>query len=245
MPPLPFHLSTILRPLSPSLATARLKSNVFALVLFSLRNFFPPFRAVRSLVLQACDAAQGRVGREKSFGEVGLGLGEALMTLILVWNIIEAIVALQYPSTYVPPQPKGMELTPTKISSPLTRSYSPRPSTPSQAIPRQLYRPSPSSLNQVQQTPSAPSQAVARTALSNSTSTPLSSSTAKILNLPPTESPSNGLFYERSQERSQGTAGTSGTASMGGDFVLVDRDEKEWVDNVWKGVRGKAGRVGL
>lgn len=41
------------------------------------------------------------------------------MTLILVWNIIEAIVALQYPSTYVPPQPKGMELTPTKISSPL------------------------------------------------------------------------------------------------------------------------------
>lgn len=126
-----------------------------------------------------------------------------------------------------------------------TRSYSPRPSTPSQAIPRQLYRPSPSSLNQVQQTPSAPSQAVARTALSNSTSTPLSSSTAKILNLPPTESPSNGLFYERSQERSQGTAGTSGTASMGGDFVLVDRDEKEWVDNVWKGVRGKAGRVGL
>lgn len=32
---------------------------------------------------------------------------------------------------------------------------------------------------------------------------------------------------------------------MGGDFVLVDRDEKEWVDNVWKGVRGKAGRVGL
>ncbi|KIR29686.1 hypothetical protein I307_01011 [Cryptococcus deuterogattii 99/473] len=120
MPPLPFHLSTILRPLSPSLATARLKSNVFALVLFSLRNFFPPFRAVRSLVLQACDAAQGRVGREKSFGEVGLGLGEALMTLILVWNIIEAIVALQYPSTYVPPQPKGMELTPTKVSSPLS-----------------------------------------------------------------------------------------------------------------------------
>lgn len=32
---------------------------------------------------------------------------------------------------------------------------------------------------------------------------------------------------------------------MGGDFVLVDRDEKEWVDNVWKGVKGKGGRVGL
>lgn len=78
MPPLPFHLSAILRPLSPSLATVRLKSNVFALVLFSLRNLFPPFRAVRSLVLQACDAAQGRVGREKSFGEVGLGLGGGL-----------------------------------------------------------------------------------------------------------------------------------------------------------------------
>lgn len=46
------------------------------------------------------------------------------MTLILVWNIIEAIVALQYPSTYVPPQPRGMELTPTKISSPLV---SPKP----------------------------------------------------------------------------------------------------------------------
>lgn len=40
-------------------------------------------------------------------------------------------------------------------------------------------------------------------------------------------------------------AGTNGAANMGGDFVLVDRDEKEWVDNVWKGVRGKAGRVGL
>lgn len=97
----------------------------------------------------------------------------------------------------------------------------------------------------VQQTQSAPPQAAARTALSNSTSTPLSSSTAKILNLPPTESPSSGLFYERSQERSQSTAGANGAANMGGDFVLVDRDEKEWVDNVWKGVRGKAGRVGL
>ncbi|OXH33576.1 hypothetical protein J008_02997 [Cryptococcus neoformans] len=250
MPPLPFHLSAILRPLSPSLATVRLKSNVFALVLFSLRNLFPPFRAVRSLVLQACDAAQGRVGGEKSFGEVGLGLGEVLITFVLVWNIVEAIVALQYPYTYVPPQPKGMELTPSKVSSPLTRSYSPHPSTPSQSLSRQVYRPSPSSLNQsaqmaVQQTPSAPPQAAARTALSNSTSTPLSSSTAKILNLPPTESPSSGLFYERSQERSQSTAGTNGAANMGGDFVLVDRDEKEWVDNVWKGVRGKAGRVGL
>ncbi|EJT47748.1 hypothetical protein A1Q1_03323 [Trichosporon asahii var. asahii CBS 2479] len=28
-------------------------------------------------------------------------------------------------------------------------------------------------------------------------------------------------------------------------FVLVDREEREWVDNVWKGVRGKAGRLGL
>lgn len=49
-------------------------------------------------------------------------LTEALITLVLVWNIVEAIVALQYPSTYVPPQPKGMELTPSKVSSPLVSS---------------------------------------------------------------------------------------------------------------------------
>lgn len=132
-----------------------------------------------------------------------------------------------------------------------TRSYTPHPSTPPQPLSRQVYRPSPSSLNQpaqtaVQQTPSGPSHAAARTALSNSTSTSLSSSTAKILNLPPTESPSSGLFYERGQGRSpQGTAGINGATNMGGDFVLVDRDEKEWVDNVWKGVKGKGGRVGL
>lgn len=30
-----------------------------------------------------------------------------------------------------------------------------------------------------------------------------------------------------------------------GDLVFVEGEEREWVDNAWKGVRGKGGRVGL
>ena len=40
-------------------------------------------------------------------------------------------------------------------------------------------------------------------------------------------------------------ASTSAGTGPGGDFVMVEREEKEWVDNVWKGVRGKGGRKGL
>jgi hypothetical protein len=28
------------------------------------------------------------------------------------------------------------------------------------------------------------------------------------------------------------------------EFIMVEREEKEWVDNVWKGVRGKGGKIG-
>lgn len=74
-------------------------------------------------------------------------------------------------------------------------------------------------------------------------------------------SPSAGLFYDPDStaspakvalslsQRGQSTptqkpAQPQPTEKKDG-FVLVDREEREWVDNVWKGVRGKAGRLGL
>ncbi|GFZ49157.1 hypothetical protein JCM24511_06907 [Saitozyma sp. JCM 24511] len=40
--------------------------------------------------------------------------------------------------------------------------------------------------------------------------------------------------------------GTGRTVQTGtGEFVLIEGAEREWVDNVWKGVRGKGGRVGI
>lgn len=76
-----------------------------------------------------------------------------------------------------------------------------------------------------------------------------------------TGSPSSGLFYDPDSAASPAKVALS--LSQRGKqtptqqpaqpqkqekkdgFVLVDREEKEWVDNVWKGVRGKAGRMGL
>ncbi|WVQ84023.1 hypothetical protein IAT38_006168 [Cryptococcus sp. DSM 104549] len=249
MPPLPFSLSTLLRPLSPPLARTRLKSNIFALFLFSLRSLLPFYRALRAGIVLGCDKLQGRVGREASWGEAGVGLGEILIYAVLVWNIIEATVALQYPSTYVPPQPKGMQITPSKASSPLTRAYSPtkaaQGSTPTPTpLSRSLYRPgaAPAGPSTPSRAPAGPANALTSSTsqphpLSNSTSS-LSSSTAKILNIQggsPVKG--NGLFYE---PRVAGGGGVGG-----GGFVPVDRDEREWTDNVWKGVRGKGGKVGV
>lgn len=71
-------------------------------------------------------------------------------------------------------------------------------------------------------------------------------------------SPSAGLFYDPNSTASPSKVALSqsqrGTPVQQrpapqpqekNDFVLVDREEREWVDNIWKGVRGKAGRVGL
>ena len=83
-------------------------------------------------------------------------------------------------------------------------------------------------------TPTKPNQNTAQSP--NPRNSPLSASTASILNLPrETTTPTRkGLFHEA-------TAGGQGT----GQYVVVNKDDQEWVDNVWKGVRGKGGRLGL
>lgn len=75
-------------------------------------------------------------------------------------------------------------------------------------------------------------------------------------------SPSSGLFYDPNSAASPSKVALSQSQSRGTpvaavrtapppqpekrrDFVLVDREEREWVDNVWKGVRGKASHFGL
>ncbi|OCF39950.1 hypothetical protein I317_06262 [Kwoniella heveanensis CBS 569] len=283
---LPFGLSRVLRPLSPPLARTRLKSNLFALFLFTLRNVFPPFLALRAGLVKVADAVQGRKGREASYGDTVLYLLELLTNLVLLFNILEAVVAIQYPSTYTPAQPTGMKMTPVKVSSPLTRSYSPsKPSSASsssassqpslsasqsQSLQRSIFRPNGStnttSSGGAPQTPTrnpstpGPSNKLLTSTNSNSNlspskqtqrpvnASPLSSSTAKILNLSTSESPSknsSGLFFDHSQGQGQGQQGQNGQSVGGDDFVLVDREEKEWVDNVWKGVRGKGGKVRL
>ncbi|KAK8846771.1 hypothetical protein IAR55_005859 [Kwoniella newhampshirensis] len=262
---LPFHLSTILRPLSPPLAKERLKSNLFILFLSLFSHIFPPYRALRAGLVWTLNGIAGWWnGRTISRGEASFGGGtiwvfECLVSLLLIWNIIEAVVAIQYPSTYTPPVVEGMKLTPAKVSSPLTRSYSPSPSTPtpsttskqlsnstSSPLSRTIYRSSPSSssLNQSQPQTQTQTQTPTRHPLANSTTSP---STAKILNLSiSSSSPSKtGLFFDDGNSSNNSQGQTQGSAGgPGGDFVLVDREEKEWIDNVWKGVRGKGGRVG-
>ncbi|WWD00309.1 hypothetical protein V866_007220 [Kwoniella sp. B9012] len=246
---LPFGLSTLFKPLSPSLARTRLKSNLFILFLFQLiKGYFSPYITIRSIIIKLSDGyLQGRKGREESWGENGIYVIEFLISSILVWNIIESTISIQYPQEYIPPIRQNLILTPSKVSSPLTRSYSPASSsTPSSSqsqsqSQRSLYPSTPtrnqltsstsSNLNQSQSKPHP---------LSNSTS----KTTAQIFNLPyDNSSPSkSGLFFEKKDSPPNINAQGGG---VGGDFVLVDREEKDWVDNVLKGVRGKGGKVGL
>lgn len=137
--------------------------------------------------------------------------------------------------------------TPDRISSPLTQSSS-----------LSLTQSTALSL-----TPSKPShQRTNSNASASRLNTP--TSTSKMFNLPgPKSTNSNtGLFYDpndsnspskvgrppgQEQQQDQGNTGasTGSGPGVGGEFVLVDREEKEWVDNVWKGVLGKSGRVGI
>lgn len=79
---------------------------------------------------------------------------------------------------------------------------------------------------------------------------PLSASTAQLLNLPHDTTPSKSGFYykqvkkENGEEEIQLATSVPG-GSAGGDFVVVNLEEREWVDNAWKGVCGKGGRAGL
>ncbi|WVQ68987.1 uncharacterized protein L199_007198 [Kwoniella botswanensis] len=249
---LPFGLSTLFKPLSPSLARTRLKSNLFILFLFQLvKGYFSAYITIRSIIIKLSDGyLQGRKGREESWGENAIYVIEFLISSILIWNIIESTISIQYPQEYIPPIRQNLILTPSKVSSPLTRSYSPASSsTPSsssqsQSQSQRLLYPSTPTRNQlISSTSSNLNQSQTQSKphpLSNSTS----KTTAQIFNLPyDNSSPSkSGLFFEKKD--SPPDTNTQG-GGVGGDFVLVDREEKDWVDNVLKGVRGKGGKVGL
>lgn len=86
-------------------------------------------------------------------------------------------------------------------------------------------------------------------------SSPLSSSTARVLNLQEQGTPSQtGLFYDDNSTASPSKAALGASAQHTSSPQKstrapaapgLDREEREWVDNVWKGVRGKGRKVGL
>lgn len=86
-------------------------------------------------------------------------------------------------------------------------------------------------------------------------SSPLSSSTARVLNLQQQGTPSQtGLFYDESGSASPSKAALGASAQHTSSPLKttraptapsLDREEREWVDNVWKGVRGKVRKVGF
>ncbi|KAL1409764.1 hypothetical protein Q8F55_003761 [Vanrija albida] len=239
-------------PLPAPLARSRLKSNLGALALFAfLRAVFTPYISLRAVVVALAD----RLLALGSFQRRGSGLVwwiETLVTLSLLYNIAEAAYWVQQPPV-PPPAPKGMAFVPISKSSPLTRSYPPEPaaSTPVRSsaaqsqLAQSIYRASP---NRPGATTTPERQS------------PLSSSTARILNLAQPAPSSTGLFYDDSGSASPSKVARGGlgastssvaapaaatTTTRRSDFVVVERDEKEWVDNVWKGVRGKGRSIGL
>lgn len=187
---------------------------------------------------------------------------ETLITLVLLYNIAEAAYWLQHPQPAVPPTPRGLKLVPVLESSPLTRSYSPAPdlgtnplsgtpATPlrTQALTHSLYRSTGTPLRSGSGAVATPERPTG--------SPSLSASTARALNLNQSGAASStGLFYDDASASSpskvaRGTARAAGAspprpATSRSDFVAVDREQREWVDNVWKGVRAKSGgKLGL
>ncbi|WWC59182.1 uncharacterized protein I303_101731 [Kwoniella dejecticola CBS 10117] len=278
---LPFGLSNLFRPINPLLAKTRIKSNLFILFLFSgIKRFLPPYVNIRLIIVRLSDTyLQGRKLRESSWAEGLFYYIEFMITSILIWNILESVISIQYPpatqsgALITQGGASGLVLTPSKISSPLTRSYSPSssssntPSTPNSnsnsnpnsSLQRTIYKSSPLSTpirnpnpNQNQNQSQSQNQVTNTSNLNISQSgSPHSTSktTARLFNLPPNEnaSPSKtGLFFEKKQETPQSQSQSQqGQPGVGGDFVLVDREEKLWVDNVLKGVRGKGGKVNV
>ncbi|KAI9635458.1 uncharacterized protein MKK02DRAFT_44148 [Dioszegia hungarica] len=257
------------KPLPASVAHSRLKINSFALALLTVfRSIFTPYRQFRRGVIWFADEyVQGRARGHASWAGRGFWWLETILTVVTLWNIVEAYISVRSPAAPAKaPGATGLQLTPSRVSSPLTRAYpltaTKGPSTPSVSTPT---RPSSSSQSQ-----NYPSSALARTSSNNNNTpgraSPLSQSTAKALNLPFRPRESTGLFFPEeagaspskvgrgSQGAASSSGGNSGGAASGGgvgrtgstdEFVMVEREEKEWVDNVWKGVRGKGGRVGL
>jgi hypothetical protein len=79
----------------------------------------------------------------------------------------------------------------------------------------------------------------------------LSSSTARVLNLHQPGTPSaTGLFFDDNTPASPSKVArpnqdTPTKPRERANYTVVDREEREWVDNVWKGVKGKSHRLGL
>lgn len=152
------------------------------------------------------------------------------------------------------PQTRSYPATPDLGTNPLTASTSaPSGST---STPLRGNQQSPLAQSLYRSTPTRPIVAATRTPERPTGSPALSASTARALNLSQNGlSSSTGLFYDDTTSSSpskvaRGAAGTAGAsppkaAASRSDFVVVDREQREWVDNVWKGVRGKGRKVGL
>lgn len=97
-------------------------------------------------------------------------------------------------------------------------------------------------------------------------SSPLSASTSKIFKIPSQAAESDGLFFDpdasaspskvgagraasqpRPQQQQQNnSSGTQASARAEADgFVLVEKEEKEFIENIWTGVRARAGPADL
>ncbi|WWC67688.1 uncharacterized protein I206_101600 [Kwoniella pini CBS 10737] len=240
---LPFGLSKIFKPITPKIiAKTKLKSNLFLLFLFKIIFlFFPPYLNLKLLLIKIIDKfIQNRKNlREISYSENVFYYFEFLITSVLIFNIIESFISIQYPINYSPEIKQNLILTPSKLSSPLTRSYSPSkiPTTSSQTLQRSIYKSSPistpikSSSNQNQNLNISQSSPNSKSPTTVKLFKLSSSSSSSIKNQSPSKS---GLFFEEKDKNQQND-----------NFILIDREEKLWVDNVLKGVRGKSGKIGL
>ncbi|GMK56440.1 hypothetical protein CspeluHIS016_0302800 [Cutaneotrichosporon spelunceum] len=215
-------------PLPAPLARQRLKGNLAGLVLVVfMRTVFTPYLSLRALVVDILT-------------KFGMPSGmvwwlETTITIVLLNNIFEAAYRVKHPAP-APETPVGMKLVPVLPSSPLTRSYEPA------FTPTRTATQSPLAQSLYKSTPGRNSP---------TRSSPLSSSTARVLNIHQTDTPSStGLFFDSSTPASPSkVAGraveTPTKPRQRANYTVMDREEREWVDNVWKGVKGKSHRLGL
>ncbi|RXK42256.1 hypothetical protein M231_00615 [Tremella mesenterica] len=230
-----------------SLALARLKSNIFLLfLLLVISRLFTPYTALR----RGLEQVGNEYWHSGYIRKILWGL-ETSLGCVMIWNILESTTNLLYPPPPIS-TPSTLNLTPAKMSSPLTRpSSSPSSSPFNKEIPLR---------NSLINLP----QSTSRQSLSTPTQTrqgrasPLSSSTAKALNLTPEAPSSTGLFFDDDNSASPAklngtpvsqaglasqTQGGLSTGKIGGEFVMVDREDKDWVENVRRGLRGKGVRL--
>ncbi|BEJ13326.1 hypothetical protein CspHIS471_0305000 [Cutaneotrichosporon sp. HIS471] len=215
-------------PLSAPLARQRLKGNLAGLAfLFFLRTVFTPYLALRALTVHIL----------VTFGAPADSVWwlETLVTAVLCFNVFDAAYRVQHAAP-PPPTPAGMKLVPVLRSSPLTRSYEPV------FTPTRTATQSPLAQSLYKSTPGRHSP---------TRSSPLSSSTARVLNIHQPDTPSStGLFFDNNTPASPSKVArleveTPTKPRQRANYTVVDREEREWVDNVWKGVKGKSQRLGL